>query len=89
MLNLRGVVGTKGGRGVGFEKKNYPYTMDMYQVERCGRHRPTQISYRVRTRVFRPSFFDLNCRDVCGAQPREFKMFQNEITEILKGFWLI
>jgi len=42
--------------------------MAMYQVERCGCHRPTQASYRVHTRGVHPSSSDLVCRDVCGAQ---------------------
>jgi hypothetical protein len=61
--------------------------MAMYQVERRGSHKTTQISYRVHTRIARPPPSDLNYRDVFGAQPREFKMFQNEIIEILK--WIL
>jgi hypothetical protein len=68
MLNLCGVVGTKGGRGVGFENLFLAYAMAMYQVERCGCHRPTQTSYRVHTRGVHPSSSDLDCRDVRGAQ---------------------
>ena len=74
MLNLYGVVGTKGGKSVGFENFFKPYAMAMYQVERCGRHRPIQISYRVHTRAVHPSSSDLDCRDVCGAQTAEFTM---------------
>jgi hypothetical protein len=81
MLNVCGVVGMKGGWGVGFDFFFLNFYMAMYQVERFGRHRPTQVSYRAHTRVARPTSSDLNCRDVCGAQPREFKMFQKEITE--------